>query len=220
MDKEPIEPTDSDQPRYPLRNRTTTVSASSSQVTTMSHANLPAIDGRMAEGRSEGEATDASQGSSLPREMPQLSPILEVEQDSQTTSSVIRDTPPTLQPVTISPYARVTLDTDTQRADSQHRDYIDARCRRPSAQHTTTQTTTTTTTTTPLSKITLAPMDKKPNYDPDRLREVNRDCSILRRDEAVLECTPITEVLTRTEQTDITYLPGRNSFINATTTCF
>ena len=72
-----------------------------------------------AEGRSEGEATDASQGSSPPREMPQLSPILEVEQDSQTTSSVISDTPRTLQPVTISPYARVTL--DTQRADSQHR---------------------------------------------------------------------------------------------------
>jgi len=91
----------------------------------MSHANLPAIDGRMAEGRSEEEATDASEGSSPPREMPQLSPILEVEQDSQTTCSVISDTPPTLQPVTISPYARVTL--DTQRADSQHRDYIDAR---------------------------------------------------------------------------------------------
>ena len=77
--------------------------------------------------------------------MPQLSPILEVEQDSQTTSSVISDTPPTLQPVTISPYARVTLDTQTQRADSQHRDYIDARCRR---------NTRTTTTTSPLSKIT------------------------------------------------------------------
>jgi len=37
---------------------------------------------------------------------------------------------------------------------------------------------------------------------------VNRDCSILRRDEAVLQCTPITEVLTRTEQTDRTYQPG------------
>jgi len=82
-----MEPTDSDQSRYQLRNRTTTVSASSSQVTTMSRANLPAIDGRMAEGRSE--ATDASQGSSPHREMPQLSPMLEVEQDSQTTSSVI-----------------------------------------------------------------------------------------------------------------------------------
>jgi len=96
MDKEPIELIDSDQPRYQLRNRTTTVSASSSQVTTMSHANLPAIVGRMAEGRSEEEATDASQGSSPPREMPQLSPLLEVEQDSQRTSSVISDTPPTL----------------------------------------------------------------------------------------------------------------------------
>jgi len=70
-----------------------------------------------------------------PREMPQLSPILEVEQDSQTTSSVLSDTPPTLQPVTISPYACVTL--DTQRADSQHRDYIDARCRRPAHINTT-----------------------------------------------------------------------------------
>ena len=84
MDKESMEPTDSDQPRYQLRNRTTTtVSASSSPATTMSHAKLPAIDGRMAEGRSEEGATDASQGSSPPREMPQLSPILEVEQDSQ-----------------------------------------------------------------------------------------------------------------------------------------
>ena len=82
----------------------------------MSHANLPAIDGRMAEGRSEGEATDASQGSSPPREMPQLSPILEVEQDSQTTSSGISDTPPTLQPVTISPYARAAVDTQTHSA--------------------------------------------------------------------------------------------------------
>ena len=109
-----MEPTNSDQPWYQLRNRTTTtVSASSSQVTTMSHANLPATDGCMAEGRSEEEATDASQGSSPPREMPQLSPILEVKQDSQRTSSVISDTPPTLQPVTISPYARITLDTQT-----------------------------------------------------------------------------------------------------------
>jgi len=72
MDKESREPTDSDQPRYQLRNRTTTtVSASSSKVTTMSHANLPAIDGRMADGRSEEEETDASQGRSPPREMPQ-----------------------------------------------------------------------------------------------------------------------------------------------------
>jgi len=82
----------------------------------MSHANLPAIDGRMAEGRSEEEATDASQGSSPRREMPQLSPILEVEQDRQRTSSVISDTPPTLQPVTISPYAHVAIDTQTHSA--------------------------------------------------------------------------------------------------------
>jgi len=76
-----MEPTDSDQPRYKLRNRTTnTVSTSSSQVTAISHANLPAIDGRMADGRSEQEATDANQGSSSPRQMPQLSPKLEVEQ--------------------------------------------------------------------------------------------------------------------------------------------
>jgi len=60
----------------------------------MSRANLPAIDWRMAEGRSEEEATDASQGSSSPGEIPKLSPILEVEQDSQRTSSVISDTPP------------------------------------------------------------------------------------------------------------------------------
>jgi len=59
MDKESIEPTDSDQLRYQLRNRTSTVSTSSSQVAAVSHANLPAIGGRMAEGRSEEEATDA-----------------------------------------------------------------------------------------------------------------------------------------------------------------
>jgi len=83
-----MEPIDSHQPRYQLRHRTTTVSTSSSQVITMSHDNFPAIDGRMAEGRSEEEATDASHGSSPPAEMPQLSPILEVGQDSQRTSSV------------------------------------------------------------------------------------------------------------------------------------
>ena len=161
MDKEPIEPTDSDQPRYQLRNRTTTVSVSSSQVTTMSHANLPAIDGRMAEGRSEGEATDASQGSSPPREMPQLSPILEVEQDSQTTSSVISDTPPTLQPVTISPYTRVAIDTQTHSAQTVNIAHPQCAITQPTiatsaadAQHTTPQTTTTTIK--PLSTITHA----------------------------------------------------------------
>ena len=161
MDKESMEPTDSDQPRYQLRNRTTTVSASSSQVTTMSHANLPAIGGRMAEGRSEEEATDASQGSSPPREMPQLSPILEVEQDSQTTSSVISDTPPTLQPVTFSPYARVTLDTQTHSAQTVNIAHPQCTITQPTIstsaadaqQHATPQTTTTTTR--PLSKITL-----------------------------------------------------------------
>jgi len=64
MDEKPIEPIDPDQPRYQLRNRTTTVSSSSSQVTTMSHANLQAIVGCMAEGRSEKEVADASQGGS------------------------------------------------------------------------------------------------------------------------------------------------------------
>jgi len=156
-----MEPTDSDQPRYQLRNRTTTtVPTSLSQATTMSHANLPAIDGRMAEGRSEGEATDASQESSPPREMPQLSPILEVEQDSQTTSSVISDTPPTLQPVTISPYARVTLDTQTHSAQTVNIAHPQCAITQPTistsaadAQHATPQTTTTTTR--PLPKITL-----------------------------------------------------------------
>jgi len=98
------------------RNRTTTVCSSSSQVTTTSHANLPAIVGCMAEGRSQEEPTDASQGGSPPREMPQLSPILEVEQDSQRTSSMISDTPSTLQPVTISPYTCVAMDTQTHNA--------------------------------------------------------------------------------------------------------
>jgi len=160
MDKEPIEPTDSDQPRYQLRNRTTTVSASLSQVTTMSHANWPAIDGRMAEGRSEGEATDASHGSSPPREMPQLSPILEVEQDSQTTSSVISDIPPTLQPVTISPYTRFAINTQTHSAQTVNIAHPQCAITQPTistsaadAQHTSSQTTTTTTR--PLPKITI-----------------------------------------------------------------
>ena len=39
-----------------------------------------------------------------------------MEQDSQRTSSVISDTPPTLQPVTISPYACVAIDTQTHSA--------------------------------------------------------------------------------------------------------
>jgi len=53
MDEEPRESVDSDQPRYHLRNRPTAVFSSSSQVLIRptSHANLPAIDGRMAEGR-------------------------------------------------------------------------------------------------------------------------------------------------------------------------
>jgi len=78
-----MEPIDPDQPRYQLRNRTTTVSSSSSQVTTMSHANLQTIVGCMAEGRSEKEAADASQGGSLPQGMLQFSPVLEMERDSQ-----------------------------------------------------------------------------------------------------------------------------------------
>ena len=117
----------------------------------MSHANLPAIDGRMAEGRSEAEATDASQGSTPSREMPQLSPILEVEQDSQTTSSVISDTPPTLQPVTISPYTRVAIDTQTHNAQTVNIATISTPA--ADAQHTTPQTTTTNTS--PFLKITL-----------------------------------------------------------------
>ena len=60
----------------------------------------------------------------------------------------------------------------------------------------------------PLSKITLASVDKNPIYDSEVNLGMNRDCSILRRDEAVVEYTPITEVLTRTEQTDSTYLPS------------
>jgi len=67
MDKEPIEPTDSDQPRYQLRNRTTTVSASSSQVTTMSRANVPAIDGRI---WLKVDRKERQLGSSPPGEMP------------------------------------------------------------------------------------------------------------------------------------------------------
>jgi len=53
-----------------------------------------------------GRGNCASQGGSPPQGMPQLSHILEVEQDSQRTS-------PTLQPVTISLYAHVATDTQT-----------------------------------------------------------------------------------------------------------
>ena len=60
MDEEPTQSVDSDQPRYQLRNRTTAVSSSSSQVLITSHANLPAIGETMAEGRSSGEAAEAS----------------------------------------------------------------------------------------------------------------------------------------------------------------
>jgi len=49
----------------------------------MSHANLQAIVGCMAEGRSEKEAADASHGGSLPQGMLQFSPVLEMERDSQ-----------------------------------------------------------------------------------------------------------------------------------------
>ena len=80
MDEEPTESVDSDQPRYQLRNRTTAVSSSSSHVLVTSHANLPATDGRMAEGRSSGEPAEASLVDPPLREMSQLSPILEVGQ--------------------------------------------------------------------------------------------------------------------------------------------
>jgi len=59
MVEEVTESVDSDQPRYHLRNRPTAVSSSSSQVLITSHANLLAIDGCMAEGRSSGEAAEA-----------------------------------------------------------------------------------------------------------------------------------------------------------------
>ena len=159
-----MEPTDSDQPRYQLRNRTTVLL----QSLPVCHKRQPClmlicrpIDGRMAEGRSEGEATDASQGSSPHREMPQLSPILEVEQDSQTTSSVISDTPPTLQPVTISPYARVAIDTQTHSARPVNIAHPQCAITQPTIStsaadaHDTTPQTITTTTIRPLSKITV-----------------------------------------------------------------
>ena len=111
MDEEPTESVDSDQPRYHLRNRPTAVSSSSSQVLITSHANLPATGGCMAEGRSSGEAAEASLVDPPLREMSQFSPILEVGQESQDTSSTEIYTPPLLQPDTISPHSRVALDT-------------------------------------------------------------------------------------------------------------
>ena len=63
---------------------------------------------------------------------------------------MISDTPPTLQPVTISPCARVTIDTQTHNAQTVNIATISTPA--ADAQHTTSQTTTTTR---PLSKITL-----------------------------------------------------------------
>jgi len=59
MDKEPFEASDSGEPRYHLRNRTAVLSSSSSHVLIAAHANLPAIDGCMAERRSREQATEA-----------------------------------------------------------------------------------------------------------------------------------------------------------------
>jgi len=70
----------------------------------------------MAEGRSSGEAAEASLVDPPLREMSQLSPILEVGQESQDTSSTEIYTPPLLQPDTISPHSRVALDTQTHNA--------------------------------------------------------------------------------------------------------
>ena len=113
MDEEPTESVDSDQPRYHLRNRPTAVSSSSSQVLIMSRANLSATDGCMAEGRSSGEAAEASLVDPPLREMPQRSPM-EVEQESQDTSSTEIYTPPLLQPDTIkSAFTRCIRHTDT-----------------------------------------------------------------------------------------------------------
>jgi len=81
-----------------------------------SRANLPATDECMAEGRSSGEAAEASLGDPPLREMSQFSPILEVEQESQDTSSTEIYTPPLLQPDTISPHSRIALDTQTHNA--------------------------------------------------------------------------------------------------------
>ena len=175
MDEEPTESVDSDQPRYRLRSRPTAVSSSSSQVPITSHANLPAIDGCMAEGRSEEEATDASQGSSPPWEMPQLSPILEVEQDSQRTSSVISDTPPTLQPVTISAYAHVTTDTQTHSAWTVNSSHLQCAATQPTIStptadaHTTPQTNRPTR---PNPKITLTPLKMPPITQFTSLRSI------------------------------------------------
>ena len=114
----------------------------------------------------------------------------------------------------ISPYARVTLDTQTHSAQTVNIAHPQCAITQPTIStpaadaHDTTPQTTTTTITRPLSKITLASVDKNPIYDSETNLGMNRDCSILRCDEAVLQCTPITEVLTRTEQTDSTYLPS------------
>jgi len=142
MDKEQMEVTDSDQHRYQLRNRTTTVSGVRHKWRPC-HANLPTIVGCIAEGRSEEEVSDANQGVSPPRVRPQLSPTLEVERDSQGTSSVISNTPPTLQPDTFSPYSCVAIDTQTHNARTTniaHPQYTDTQSITSASVHRATQT--------------------------------------------------------------------------------
>ena len=121
--------------------------------------------------------------------MPQLSPILEVEQDSQRTSPVISDTPPTLQPVTISPYARIAIDTQTHNAQTVGIAHPQRATTQPTIS--TPAADAHTTTARPHSKITLA-SDNIPTCDPETNMDVNRDCSILRPDETVTMPTAIT----------------------------
>jgi len=137
--------------------------------------------------------------------MPQLSPILEVEQDSQRKSSVTSDAPPTLQPVTISPYARVAIDTQTHRARTTNIAHPQCATTQPTIS--TSAADTHTTTTRPEPKITLG-SDNIPTCDPETNKDMNGDSSILRRVEPMPERMPITDVLTRTEQTHKTYQPS------------
>jgi len=108
---------ESDEPRYQVWNRLTAVSSSLSLLLVTTSQAFPAVEGHTAEGGSV-EVAEASQVDPLPREMSQLSLILEVEQESQNTSSTEIHLPLLLPQDTISPYSRAIV--CRQMRQSQH----------------------------------------------------------------------------------------------------
>jgi len=80
-----------------------------------SHEQISAVGGHTAEGRSP-EPAGTRQEDLATREIPRPSPMFEVEQQSQDTSSAIIYTPPLLprDKIRPSPYSNVVLDTESQ----------------------------------------------------------------------------------------------------------